>query len=432
MVYKEALEWLDYLSGFGSKPGLSRTEELLELMDKPQDKLKLVHVAGTNGKGSVCSCINEVLCVSGYKTGMYTSPHIVNINEMFRVNNEDISDADFASLMTQVRAVSERMDEQASRFEVLTAAAFKYFYDKGCEVAVIEAGLGGRLDSTNVINTPTLAVITSIGMDHVNELGDSLEKIASQKAGIIKEGGILVTDGRNIAVNKIFEEVCKSKNCRMYISQTDEIKNLKTGLCGSSFDYKDIKGIELGLLGLYQPGNAALAMEALSLLKDKGFRITDESIKAGLARVKWQARFEILGKEPYFIVDGSHNCEGVKETLRTIGEYFPEKKVRFILGILSDKNIKEILENIKVFAKEIAVITPPSNRACEAKEMLLKIKNVSDVKSEAFESIGEAVFYMLDSAKSEDLICAMGSLYSVAELKKQWELYTKNHRMQEK
>ena len=418
MTYDKTLEWLDEVALVGSKLGLSRTCELLELMGNPQNKLKFIHVAGTNGKGSVCACLSEVLSQAGYKTGMYTSPHLMRINERFKIDGKDIDDREFAALITKVRDITESMSERASQFEVLTAAAFEYFYKEGCDIVVLETGLGGRLDSTNVINAPEVSIITTIDRDHTAELGDTMEKIALEKAGIIKRGTKVVVDGRNTSVMHIFEKACKEQGCKLIISEIEKIENLRVSLEQSKFDYKDIKDIDLSLTGLYQPGNAILAVEGIKILTEKGFKISNEDIKAALKKVHWQARFEIMDKEPYFIIDGSHNPAGVSETVKSINAYFPDKKIRFIIGILSDKNIDEILTDIKPLAKEVAVITPPSSRACKAEDMIKLVEEKISVSNRAFESIKEAVDYMLDSAKKDDIICAMGSLYSVGELKK--------------
>ena len=418
MTYDKTLEWLDEVALVGSKLGLSRTCELLELMGNPQNKLKFIHVAGTNGKGSVCACLSEVLSQAGYKTGMNTSPHLMRINERFKIDGKDIDDREFAALITKVRDITESMSERASQFEVLTAAAFEYFYKEGCDIVILETGLGGRLDSTNVINAPEVTLITTIDMDHMAELGDTMEKIALEKAGIIKRGTKVVVDGRNTSVMHVFEKACKEQGCKLIISEIEKIENLRVSLEQSKFDYKDIKDIGLSLTGLYQPGNAILAVEGIKILIEKGFKISNEDIKAALKKVHWQARFEIMDKEPYFIIDGSHNPAGVSETVKSIKAYFPDKKIRFIIGILSDKNIDEILTDIKPLAKEVAVITPPSSRACKAEDMIKLVGEKISVSNRAFESIKEAVDYMLDSAKKDDIICAMGSLYSVGELKK--------------
>ena len=211
MTYDETLDWLDEVALVGSKLGLSRTCELLKLMGDPQNKLKFIHVAGTNGKGSVCACLNEVLSLSGYKTGMYTSPHLMRINERFKINGEDIKDEEFAALITHIKNITESMSEQASQFEILTAAAFEYFYKNACDIVILETGLGGRLDSTNVIDAPEVTVITTIGMDHINELGDTMEKIAFEKAGIIKIGSKVVVDGRNTEVMHVFKKACEAQ-----------------------------------------------------------------------------------------------------------------------------------------------------------------------------------------------------------------------------
>lgn len=421
MTYQDALDYINTSCSAGSKLGLSRMENILERLKNPHKNLKCIHIAGTNGKGSSSAFISAILIQAGYKTGSFTSPHLFSVNERIQIDGKNISNEDLIREVEKIAEIIPMMPEAPTEFELYTAMALNYFNSCRCDIAVLEVGLGGRLDSTNIISSPLLSLITTIGMDHMAELGNTKDRIAREKAGIIKEGCPVLIDGRNTDTLDIFSEVCKEKNAPMYTSEPATIRNLSYSLAGITFDYKELKNIYIPLSASYQPGNAILAIESATLLRKKGFIISDEDIVRGLKNTKWQGRFEIISLSPLFIIDGSHNADGMRETAKTLQLYFPDKKIKFILGMLKDKDVKSSLSYIKDMAAEYHIISPPSPRAMNPEELALMIKDSFDLNSPLFlctySSIKEAVLSVLSAAQKEDIIVALGSLYSISELK---------------
>lgn len=256
MTYNEAIEWMDSRHWSGTGKGIVRSQELLERLGNPQDKLKFVHVAGTNGKGSVCACLSKILTAAGYQVGLFVSPHLKRFNDRIYFNGIEIGDEDFARLASWIRTQAETMEDAPTVFEIMTAMGMLYFAEKQCDLVMLEVGMGGRLDSTNVIRTPEAAVITSIGLDHTKELGDTLEKIAGEKGGIIKTGGTVVVDGSNTSVMSVFEKICQEKGASLVKSCPEQIQNVVLSPVGEVFDYKDLKELPLSLTGVYQMNNA--------------------------------------------------------------------------------------------------------------------------------------------------------------------------------
>lgn len=270
MTYNEAIEWMDSRHWSGTGKGIVRSQELLERLGNPQDKLKFVHVAGTNGKGSVCACLSKILTAAGYQVGLFVSPHLKRFNDRIYFNGIEIGDEDFARLASWIRTQAEVMEDAPTVFEIMTAMGMLYFAEKQCDLVMLEVGMGGRLDSTNVIRTPEAAVITSIGLDHTKELGDTLEKIAGEKGGIIKTGGTVIVDGSNTAVMPVFEKICQETGALLVTSAPEQIRNVVLSPAGEVFDYKDLKELPLSLTGVYQMNNAAVVIETLRVLEQKG------------------------------------------------------------------------------------------------------------------------------------------------------------------
>ena len=360
MTYNEAIEWMDSRHWSGTGKGIVRSQELLERLGNPQDNLKFVHVAGTNGKGSVCACLSKILTAAGYQVGLFVSPHLKRFNDRIYFNGTEIGDEDFARLASRIRIQAEVMEDAPTVFEIMTAMGMLYFAEKQCDLVMLEVGMGGRLDSTNVIRTPEAAVITSIGLDHTKELGDTLEKIAGEKGGIIKTGGTVIVDGSNTAVMPVFEKICQKTGALLVTSAPEQIRNVVLSPAGEVFDYKDLKELQLSLTGVYQMNNAAVVIETLRVLEQKGYRIGEAALRKGLSEVYWPGRFEQLHKQPTFLVDGSHNPDGIRALLESLRSYFPDKKIRFLLGILSTKDVSTMLQLIEPLAEEIGVIMPPS------------------------------------------------------------------------
>ena len=417
MTYNEAIEWMDSRHWSGTGKGIVRSQELLERLGNPQDKLKFVHVAGTNGKGSVCACLSKILTAAGYQVGLFVSPHLKRFNDRIYFNGIEIGDEDFARLASWIRTQAETMEDAPTVFEIMTAMGMLYFAEKQCDLVMLEVGMGGRLDSTNVIRTPEAAVITSIGLDHTKELGDTLEKIAGEKGGIIKTGGTVIVDGSNTAVMPVFEKICQETGASLVTSAPEQIRNVVLSPAGEVFDYKDLKELPLSLTGVYQMNNAAVVIETVRVLEQKGYRIGETALRKGLSEVYWPGRFERLHEQPTFLVDGSHNPDGIRALLESLRSYFPDRKIRFLLGILSTKDVSTMLQLIEPLAEEIGVIMPPSEKAMDNERMAQQISRECAVRTTAFDSIEEGVRSMIENAEKEDVICATGSLYSIEEIR---------------
>lgn len=419
--YQDVIDGIQKCCKPGSKLGLERMRALLRLLGDPQRKLRCLHVAGTNGKGSVCACIESVLRLAGYRTGLFTSPHLFKVNERIQIDRQSISDADLYEEARKILSLLPQMEEPPTEFEFYTAMAFEYFRKKGCDIVILETGLGGRLDATNIIEDPLLSVITTIGLDHMAELGDTIEKIAAEKAGIIKEACDLLVDGRNIDTMDVLIRESEKKHARFHRSCPEEIRERECGPRSICFDYKEWTRLSLPLIGSYQTGNAALAIEALCLLASHGFQIGEKEIREGLQSVQWEGRFELFHSDPPLIIDGSHNRAGMEESLRSLKKLFPDKKIRFILGVLKDKNALSALPVIEEELSAFYLITPPCERALDAGELARLLPKILQkdhkIPIYPFSSVKEALFSALSSASEDEVVIASGSLYSVSALK---------------
>jgi len=416
MGITETLEYIHAVRWQGSKPGLDRTRELLRRLGNPEKKLKFVHVAGTNGKGSTSACIANALTIAGYKTGLYISPYIVCFNERIQINGEYISDEDLEAMVGIVRPHADAMEDSPTEFELITALAMNYFHTENCDIVVLEVGMGGRLDSTNVIETPELAVITAIGYDHVKELGPTISNIAFEKAGIIKSGGdVLVYRGER-EVEEVFEKVSAERGA--FLSKVDftRIRFREFSLDDTIMDFSPYGKIKLALAGAYQPKNAAVAITALEMLRDKGYKITDEDIITAMATVKWPGRFEILGQHPVFILDGAHNPQGAEAAIESLRAYFGDRKFIFLMGVMADKDLDQIVSKIAPTAKAFFAVSPEYKRAMDAHTLAEKLSEYGIPTTEC-ESVSSGVEKALELAGDSDIICALGSLYFSGEVK---------------
>lgn len=416
MKYSEALEYIHGVSWTFCKPGLDRIEALCQALGNPQDSLKFVHVAGTNGKGSFCSMLSSVLVESGLKVGLYTSPYILEFNERMRVDDTPISNATLARLTEKIRPIADAMEDKPTEFELITAIALEYFREEKVDVVVLECGMGGRLDSTNVISTSLLSVITGIALDHTAFLGNTVREIAKEKAGIIKPKIPVLYGGEDNEASEVIETVAKS-NCSSYTRS--DYKRLTVNsltLDGTLFDYKTRKNVQISLLGVYQPKNASLVLDALDLLRPHFPTITEESIRKGLLTARWPARFEVISNSPLFIFDGAHNPQGIDAAAEGIKLYFPSEKVVAVSGVLRDKDYCAIAKKISEIASDAFTITPDSPRALSAEEYAAELEK-NGVKAVSCASISEAVKRAKELAKQENksVVC-LGSLYTYAEV----------------
>ena len=415
MNYEEALSYIHSISWLGSRPGLSRTRELLDSLGDPQKELKFIHIAGTNGKGSVAAMLSSVLTDAGYRTGLYTSPFIDRFNERIKLNGADIPDAALAELTERIRPHAEAMSDHPTEFELITALAFMYFAQEKCDIVVLEAGMGGELDSTNVIDVPELAILTSISLDHTAILGDTIEKIAATKAGIIKEGGDVVCAAADEAAKNVVFAHAERKKAFIYLPEYDKIEVKEHTVDGYRLDYKSMKDIHLALTGSYQAQNAAVVLRCIEVLNDKGWNIPVSAIKSGLSHVVWPARFEILRREPLFIVDGGHNPQGIRSTLNTLDQLLPEQKLNVIFGVMRDKSYNEMLALLRPYAYRLFAVTPDNPRALKADE-LAKAAEAAGIMSSYYESIPDAIDAA--SARGERPTLALGSLFMSGEIRR--------------
>lgn len=416
MNYTEAIEYIHSNFWMGSKPGLSRTKDLLKRMGNPQNKLKFIHVAGTNGKGSFCAMMSSILIRAGLKVGTYTSPYILRFNERMQVNGQDIPDETLCELVEQIRTHVEEMEEKPTEFELITALAMEYFRREKCDVVVLECGMGGRLDSTNVIKTPLLSVITGIAMDHTAFLGDSLEKIAAEKAGIIKSGVPVLCCDEKEEVRAVIEKKAEEKNAPLSLSNHGALTVEDFSLQGTKFSFGDKKKLFIPLLGIFQPINAANVLCAIELLKEAGLNISDDAIRLGLKESRWPARFELIRSKPLILGDGAHNVEGIEAAVASVKHYFGDEKLHVVMGCMSDKDFRVMAEKIAPIASDVFCLSPQSLRSLPSKELAEVFKALS-LPAFAFKSTKAAMAAALAASRQYGgaVIC-LGSLYMYEEI----------------
>ena len=422
MTYSEALAYIHSTDWRGSRPGLERIGELCRLLGNPQNGMRFIHAAGTNGKGSFCRMLSGILSAAGYRVGLFTSPYVFHFNERMMINNEEISNADLAFETEQVRVFADSMSDPPTEFELITAIGFQYFKHQNCDLVVLECGMGGRLDSTNIIKNPLLSVITGIDFDHTAFLGDTIEKIAAEKGGIIKENCPCLWGGENENACSVLAEIAKAKNSPFSVVDRSSLAVKSMTLDGTIFDYGNLHDLFLSLLGTYQPRNAATVLSAVSLLQKEGLHIPEQSIREGLATAVWHARFELLRKDDLIILyDGGHNPQGVRAAVEAVRAYFPDQKVNLLSGVMADKDCTTIVQTLKSVAEEVFTVTPANPRAMDAeKYALLFIKQ--GIPATSFSTVADGLNAAIQRSreKSRPLVC-LGSLYLYAELREALE-----------
>jgi dihydrofolate synthase/folylpolyglutamate synthase len=431
MNYNEAIDYIKNTAKFGSKLGLDRTEKILELLGNPHKKIKTIHIAGTNGKGSTTAMITRILIDSGYTVGSYISPYIEEFEERIQVNNKNIPKDELAEIITEVSKAVDKVVQlgysNPTEFEIITCAGFLYYYKKSVDYAVIEVGLGGRLDSTNVIN-PILSIITSISLDHVAILGDNVDKIAYEKAGIIKENTPVVLFPQNLEAEKVIEKVVVERNSSLIkvpSNRSNFIESYAAEVDGNNkivqsievITKKDTYKAELALLGKHQILNATVVIYACETLIELGVNIAKENILRGLKEVQWPGRLEIMGTKPTVVIDGAHNIDGISKLTESIDMYFNYNNLILILGILADKQVEDMIKTIVPKATKVIAVTPHSERAELAEDLKLEIEKYG-VPCEAMENYEEAYRKALSYCNEDDLLLLSGSLYMIGDMRK--------------
>ena len=423
MNYEEAKNFIQNTNKFGSVLGLDNIRELLERLGNPQDQLRVVHIAGTNGKGSTLAFLAGIFRESGYRAGRYVSPASFSYEERFRINEENISKKDLCFYMEKIKNVAEEMVKDGlshpTMFEIETALSFLYFLDKKVDVVLLETGMGGRLDATNVVKKPIATVIASIGMDHMQFLGDTLEKIASEKAGIIKEGCPVISYDNTKEVNEVIKNKAKQMHAKVTFVNSAGIRVLQESLNGESFSYRSSDGrwyekIEIPLLGRHQINNAALALETLNVIKNY-YCISDFQTEDGMRKTIWRGRIEILEREPMVICDGAHNPDGAKSLLSFLQNNFTNQRLIYIMGVLSDKDYEQMVQILAPAADKIYTVAPDNPRALSSRELCNCISKYHQNVEER-QRLAECLSEVRQKAEKDDVIIICGTLSFQNEL----------------
>ncbi len=415
MTLDEALRYIHEVCWKGTIPGLERIQALLDAMGNPERKCKYVHVTGTNGKGSTCAMVASILRKAGYKTGLYTSPYLIRFNERIQINGEQISDADICELTEYVKPFAESIFERPTEFEMVTAIGFEYFARHKCDIVVCEVGMGGEFDATNVILAPEAAVICNIGLDHTEVLGDTLEKIAGAKAGIIKPGCDAVLYRERPSVEAVFEERCKALNAPLHKADFDSLHLLSHSLEGQVFDWERFHALRLPLLGEHQLHNAAVALTTARVLQKRGWKITDAQIREGIESVRWPGRFELMRKDPMFIIDGGHNPQCIEALVKNIRDYLPGRELTVLTGVLGDKDFHCMYRDVAQYAKEFITITPANARALTAEKLADYLRQFGKPVT-ACDVVADGVRLAIEHAGKDGVVLCYGSLYMIGDI----------------
>ena len=416
MNLNETLDYIHSVFWKGSIPGLSRTNTLLEKMGNPHQQLKFVHIAGTNGKGSTAAMTASILTKAGYRTGLYTSPYIYKFHERMQINGEMIADEDLIEITEFVKPLADSMEESPTEFELISCIAFEYFKRKKCDIVVLEVGLGGLLDSTNVIPCPEVAVITNIGLDHTDVLGKTLEEIAMNKAGIIKENGNAVIYRGVPSVEAVFEQVCAEKNTKLKKANFEGLKLKDHNLFEQIFDCGEYKDLHLPLLGDHQLHNAAVVLGVAETLIERGWKISKEHIYEGIRDVTWPGRFDIVCRDPLFIIDGGHNPQCLEALVKNIQDYLAGRRVIALTGVLADKDYGDMYKPMLPLIDQFVCVTPPNPRRLPAAELAQHLQNVGAVAT-ACEDVAAGVRKAIELAGNDGAVLCFGSLYTIGDIR---------------
>ncbi len=415
MNYNEAIEYIHSIKWNKSRPGLERTKELLRLMGNPEKKLKFVHIVGTNGKGSTAKMLSTIFSEAGYKTGLYVSPYVLKFNERIQLSGEMIPDSELAEITEFVKGYADSMEDHPTEFEIVTAIGFEYFSRAGADIVFLEAGMGGELDSTNVIPAPELVIITEIGLDHTGVLGDTIEKIAETKAGVIKEGTKVLSFATSAESENVIAKVCHEKNVHLYNPDFESVEMKDASVDGLSLNVGKYKNLFVALTGKYQLRNAAAVVKAVELLRDK-FEISDKALYDGLKNTVWHGRFEKLSDSPFVITDGGHNPQGIRAAVESFKLHFGDEKALIVFGVMADKDVESVVSMICEIADEAITVTPDNPRAAKSGELveLFEKHGVRATDGGDAESGMRLAVYKANGRK----IFALGSLYMYPQVSK--------------
>lgn len=417
MTYEEALTYIHSVCWKGSVPGLSRTQELLAKMGNPEKTMKYVHITGTNGKGSTAAMTASVLRKAGYKVGLYTSPYLWRFNERMNIDGCDIDDQELADITEFVRPLAESMTDKPTEFELVSVIGFEYFARHKCDIVVLEVGMGGALDSTNVIPAPEVAVITNIGLDHTEYLGSTLEAIAETKSGIIKPGCETVLYQSTPGVHEAVAQACRRQNVNLTIVDFGAIVPQTPDFSGQSFSYKEFSDVRLPLLGNHQLRNCAVVLETVQALRRQGWQISDENLYSGIAETVWPGRFELLSKHPVFIVDGGHNPQCLYALAENTALYLKDKDITALTGVMADKDYMDMYAAMAPYISRFVTVTPDNPRSLPGETLAKLLTERFGKPAVATSSVEEGVMEAIRQAGKDGVVLAFGSLYMTGTIR---------------
>ncbi|SDK27187.1 bifunctional folylpolyglutamate synthase/dihydrofolate synthase [Alkalibacterium thalassium] len=424
MNMTEVIELVNTNRGTGQKENLNRMRLLMSKLGNPQDSLRVVHIAGTNGKGSVSAFLSSILSQAGIKSGVYTSPHLESINERIKISGQMITDDAFIEATEIVAPFVEQVEEETGErlysFEILTAVALLHFSVCGCELVILETGIGGRLDATNVVSSSEASIITSIGYDHMKVLGDTIEQIAAEKAGIIKSNGLVIFPEMSEEVDAVISRKAADVQADMIKVTPNHISSVNMTDTYSSFSYKEMDGLVIHLLGRHQIINAVLAVEASQILEQRGFAITSEHIRRGLELAAWPGRMEKISEHPTILIDGAHNPEGVAALRENIGYLFPDEPLTFVVGMMKDKEYKEMIEQMLPYAEKVLTVSPDPYRGFDAEATADWLKDKGQ-DAQAFKSVDELIVELKSQSYLNRKVIVFGSLYLIGDMRRLWQ-----------
>ncbi len=418
MTVDEALQYIHSVSWKGSIPGLSRVRELLHRMNDPQNKLRFIHIAGTNGKGSTAAMLASIFQQAGYVTGLYTSPFITRFHERMQVNGEPISDDDLTAITQYVQSFAAACSDTPTEFELVSAIAMEFFARRQCDIVILEAGMGGEFDATNIINTPDCAVICNIGLDHTQFLGNTLEAIAETKCGIFKEGGSCVTYPASAGVETVYQRITDERHLNRKPADLSQLHPISHDLSGQYFDFGPYKRLHLPLLGAHQLKNAAVVLTVVEQMRQKGWQLSENDVRQGLSSVSWPGRFEVLCREPLVIVDGGHNPQCMDALMQNINDYLPHRPLTILTGVMADKDYASMYREVTRNACQIITVTPPTPRSLPAPKLAEFLANLTGKPTHAADSVADGVRQAMQLAGKNGTVLAFGSLYMVGDIRK--------------